>query len=147
MEKLNEIIEFFALKGKNTPIILYAPGAQYIEHVDNQHFYGVECPKPQREKGKEYTPTLPPSLCTEQAMVLWRKAQQAGLVNGDYQPLVSRSLAALLADEMAYRLGIENKWKYFETFWDRRNMSRDYNEAIEQKQSLDFRDKLKSIFG
>ena len=135
---------------------IHEKGSLHVDHVDTQNFYGDACtqkktlPDPPcvgREKGDIDTSTLPASLCTEQAMVLWRKAQQANLVNGDYQPLVSRPQAALLADEMAYRLGIENKWKYFETFWDRRNMSRDYNEALNQKQSLDFRDKLKSIFG
>ena len=62
---------------------VYSSGSLHVDHVDTQNFYGDACPKPQKEKekGKEDTPTLPPSLCTEQAMALWRKAQAAGWID------------------------------------------------------------------
>ena len=44
---------------------------------------------------------------------LWQKVKQAGLVDTDGQPTVSRPEAALLADMLARRLGIANKWKFF----------------------------------
>ena len=44
---------------------------------------------------------LPKVLATDKAMGLWEKAQQAGYVDENYQPLLSRSQAALLADAAA----------------------------------------------
>ena len=47
---------------------------------------------------------------------------------------------------MAERLGIKEKWKVFETLWKRKNMYRDYYEAMNQGQSLKFQDTLKELF-
>jgi len=79
-------------------------------------------------------------------MVLWQKAQDAGYVDANYQPLISRTQAALLADAMAERLGIKEKWKVFEGLWNRKNMRSDYTRAMNQRQSLDFQDILKQLF-
>ena len=46
-------------------------------------------------------------------MELWKEAQGTGFVDEHYQPKLSRTKAALLADAMAKRLGIRNKWKVF----------------------------------
>ena len=89
---------------------------------------------------------LPEVLCTEAAMALWKKAQAAGWVDANYQPLISRTQAALLADAMAERLGIREKWKTFETRWKRKNMYRDYYKSLNLQQSLAFQDKIKKIF-
>ena len=48
---------------------------------------------------------------------------------------------------MAERLGIREKWKVFEALWNRKYMRSDYNLALTRKQSLDFQDELKSVFG
>ena len=157
--KFNELLEQLHRKEKDHQggivLNIYEKGSLHVDHVDTQNFYGDACPKTKtlpdppcvgREKGDIDTSALPASLCTEQAMALWKKAQDAGYVDDNYQPLISRTQSAILAFEMAKCLGIKDKWKVFETFWDRRNMSRDYSDALDQKQSLDFRDKLKSIF-
>ena len=89
---------------------------------------------------------LPDELATDEAMALWKKAQQAGFVDEYYQPLLSRTQAALLADAMAERLGIKEKWKVFEGLWNRKYMRSDYNLALAQQQSLDFQDELKRLF-
>ena len=127
---------------------IYGKGSLHVDHVDTQNFYGDACPKPtiKQEKGNEDTPTLPASLCTEQAMVLWEKARQAGYVDDNYQPLISRTQAALLAYEMARCLGIKDKWKVFETLWNRKNMYRDYYKALNLQQSLTFQDEIKRLF-
>ena len=149
---LNRLLEMLhQTDGNNQGSIVfnvYSSGSLHVDHVDTQNFYGDACPKPQKEKekGNEDTPTLPASLCTEQAMVLWRKAQQAGYVDEHYQPLVSRTQAALLADAMAERLGIKEKWKVFEAFWKRKNMYRDYYKALNLQQSLAFQDEIKKLF-
>jgi tetratricopeptide (TPR) repeat protein len=88
---------------------------------------------------------LPEVLSTDEAMALWRKAQEAGFVDASYQPLISRTQSALLADAMAERLGIREKWKVFETLWNRNNMRSDYNQALSQRQTLAFQDRLKKL--
>ena len=151
--KFNELLEQLHRKDKDhhgSTVIIYAPGSQY---VDKQFNFGKE-PHPQtplrRAKGvdsPEETKSLPDELATDKAMVLWKKAQQAGYVDENYQPLLSRTQAALLADAMAERLGIKEKWKVFEALWRRRNMYRDYYDAMNQDQTYMFLDKLKELFG
>ena len=76
---------------------------------------------------------------------LWQKVKDAGLVDKAGQPTVSRTEAALLADTLATKLGIRNKWKTFEALWHRNNMRGDYNTALNQNKSLAFQDKLKNL--
>ena len=159
LKMVNELLEQLHRKDKDHQggivLNIYEKGSLHVDHVDTQNFYGDACPKAQtlpdppcvgREKGKEDTPTLPAALCTEQAMALWRKAQRAGYVDEHYQPLLSRTQAALLADAMAERLGIREKWKTFETLWKRKNMYRDYYKSLNLQQSLVFQDKIKKTF-
>jgi hypothetical protein len=137
--------------GSHIEVVYVSPGAQ---HVDTQINMAKETlPEPEtlpdppcvgREKGTE---ELPDELATDEAMALWRKAQQAGYVNKHYQPLLSRTQAALLADAMAERLGIKEKWKVFEALWHRRNMHKDFYLAFGQQQTSDFQDELKELFG
>ena len=156
---LNRLLEMLhQTDGNNQGSIVfnvYSSGSLHVDHVDTQNFYGDACPKTKtlpdppcvgREKGDIDTSTLPASLCTEQAMALWKKAQSAGWVDANYQPLISRTQSALLADAMAERLGIKEKWKTFETLWNRKNMYRDYYKSLNLQQSLAFQDKIKKIF-
>ena len=146
LKKVNELLERMHRKDKDhqsSPVFIYAPGSQY---VDKQFILGKTLPDPPsvgREKG---TSDLPEVLATDEAMALWQKAQQAGYVDEHYQPLLSRTQAALLADAMAERLGIKEKWKVFGELWHRKNMYNDYYRAMEQHQSLRFQDKLKQLF-
>ena len=112
--------------GSHITLIKVEKGAQYVNHIGSQVFNT--------------------DLATPEAMVLWQKAQQAGYVNEHFQPLLSRTLSAILAFEMAKRLAIKDKWKIFEAFWNRRNMYRDYYTSLNQNQSLEFREKLKAVF-
>ena len=105
---------------------------------------GIPAPDPAPERGGE---VLPEVLRTEKAMALWRKVQAAGYVDEHYQPTISRTQAALLADAMAERLGIKEKWKVFEGLWNRKYMRSDYNLALTRKGSLDFQDELKRLLG
>ena len=145
---LNRLLEQVHQAGINKieTLVFIAPGAQYVNHIDTQIFGDRQQQEdtPPAEPVKD-TP-LPPKLSTEAAMAIWQKAQQAGYVDANYQPLISRTQAALLADEMAKRLAIKDKWKVFEELWNRRNMYRDYHDALEQHQSLQFRDILKVMF-
>ena len=121
---------------------IYKAGSQHVDHVENQYFYGKTHPVPPCLGREE----LPEVLRSEAAMALWKKARAAGYVDENYQPLISRTQAALLADAMAERLGIKEKWKVFETFWGRKNMYRDYYKALNLQQSLTFQDDIKKLF-
>ena len=78
-------------------------------------------------------------------MELWKEAQGTEFVDEHYQPKLSRTKAALLADAMAKRLGIRNKWKVFGELWNRKKMYKDYYDALSQQQSIDFQDCLKRL--
>ena len=125
-----------------------APGAQYVNHIDTQIFGADKSQKPKpASSSTNEPPQLPEPLATDEAMVLWRKAQQAGWVDENFQPKISRTKAAMMAHVMATKLGIRNKWKVFETFWHRQNMYQDYYDAVNQQQSFEVEDSLKSVFG
>ena len=132
--------------GSHIEVVYVAPGAQ---HVDKQYIASPPSPlqKARGVDGSEMSKSLPDELATDEAMVLWRKAQQAGYVDEHYQPQLSRTQAALLADAMAERLGIKEKWKVFEALWHRRNMHKDFYLAFGQQQTSDFQDELKELFG
>ena len=148
LELLNRLLERMqraghANQGSKIELVYVAPGAQ---HVETQI---VASPWPPPKGGgsiKEREFRLPEVLASEEAMALWEKAQEVGYVDANYQPLISRTQAALLADMMAERLGIREKWKVFETLWKRKYMRSDYNLALTQQQSLDFQDELKRVF-
>ena len=124
-------------------LIYVASGAQHIDTIQTQNVYHAK----RQEAQKDNQPKgLPESLCTDAAMQLWQKAQRAGYVDENLQPTISRTQSALLADAMVERLGIRNKWKVFETLWQRQKMYKDYYEALNQQQSLSFQDKLKRLF-
>ena len=130
---------------------IYKPGSQHVDRVERQYIVASP-PNPlpregggmREERGGGYS--MPEVLGTEAAMELWQKVQEAGYVDDRYQPAISRTQSAILADEMAVRLSIKDKWKAFETLWNRRNMYRDYHDALDQRQSLQFRDTLRALF-
>ena len=155
LKMLNELLEQLHLlenermrKSENEKTIeinIYEKGSWHVDNVENQHFYGekwAELPKAE----KSNLSALPDVLATEEAMALWEKVQDAGYVDAHYQPLISRTQAALLADAMAERLGIREKWKTFETLWNRKNMYRDYYQALDQRKTLYFQEKIKKAF-
>jgi len=133
----------FHIKNNYGPNIeVNAGGKLTLVQDKNGLWHTVEEAEIQEAEYKE----LPEVLATDEAMALWRKAQQAGYVDEHYQPLISRTQAALLADTMAGRLGIKEKWKVFEGFWNRNYMRSDYNLALTRKKTLDFLDELKVLF-
>ena len=141
----NETMKEFKNERK-IEIVIVQSGGQHVDNVENQNFYGDKWAKTKKSQEETELCTLPPQLRTEASLILWKKAQTAGYVDENYQPLMSRTQAALLADAMAERLGIKEKWKVFETLWKRKYMRSDYNLALTQQQSLDFQDELKSMF-
>ena len=131
---------------------IYKSGSQHVDKVERQYITTSPStsltpdPSPKGEGSCKEGTAVPEVLGTEAAMALWKKVQEAGYVDDRYQPVISRTQSAILADEMAMRLSIKEKWKAFETLWNRRNMYRDYHDALDQRQSLQFRDTLKALF-
>ena len=149
LKMVNELLEQLHRKNKDhqgSPVFIYAPGSQYVDKQINIGTYPQPLPKGKGVDSSKESKSLPEVLATDEAMILWQKAQQAGYVDDHYQPLLSRTQAALLADAMAQRLGIREKWKLFESFWHRKNMRNDYNDALNQRQTLIFQDRLRILF-
>ena len=135
--------------GSKIEFVYVASGGQHVETQINVGPHpgppkGREKPLPSPLQ-KERESSLPEVLGTKEAMARWKKAQNAGWIDDNYQPLIPRTQAALLADAMAERLGIREKWKVFETLWNRKNIYRDFYEALNQKKSLEFQDELKML--
>ena len=153
VDQINRLLEWLHQSdgqhiGSHITLIKVEKGAQYVNHIGSQVFNTDKSVV----SAKDHSPTieppeLPEPLATPEAMALWQKAQLAGYVNEHFQPLLSRTLAALLADAMAERLGIKEKWKVFEGLWHRKYMRSDYSLALTRRQSLDFQDELKRLFG
>ena len=149
LKMLNELLEQQHRKDKNhhgSTVFIYAPGSQYVDKQFNIGAYPRPLPKGKGVDSAEASKSLPDVLVTDEAMALWKKNQAAGWIDANYQPLLSRTQAALLADAMAKKLEIKDKWKTFELLWNRRNMYRDYYDAMNQDQTYLFLDKLKELF-
>ena len=144
MEQLGELLQTRPTNG-GIVINYYNSVGQRIDSVTTQNFSSDKW-FGQLVRETSYRPTLPDALNTNEARTLWNKAKQAGFIDENFQPLISRTQSALLADELCERLGIKEKWKVFESLWGRNNMRGDYNDALNQRQSLEFRDKLKIVF-
>ena len=147
LKMLNELLEQlhqadYINHGSKLEFVYVASGGQ---HVETQINVAPPVSSKEREKEAELS-ALPEALSTEEAMALWERVQKAGYVDDNYLPLISRTQSALLADAMAERLGIKEKWKVFETLWNRKYMRSDYNLALAQQQSLDFQDELRNMF-
>ena len=97
---------------------------------------------------------LPPKLSSEKAMRIWRKLQEAGIVDEYFQPIgLTRTDVALLAEQITIQLADENdnlldikEWKPYETLWRRKNMKADLRRALTQDKTSEFRDKIKRLF-
>ena len=111
-----------------------------VKNVTNNYYGSKQAEKPSEDLRLEAETEVPEELAESE---LWEKVQEAGLVDEDGQPTISRTEAAILANELSERLGIAHKWKLFETLWHRNNMRSDYNTALEQRKSLQFQEKLK----
>lgn len=90
---------------------------------------------------------LPEPLATPEAMVLWRKAQDASWVDERFQSKLSLTKSAMLASEMAVKLDIKDRWKYYEQLWNRKNMRSHYSNALLQPNSYEFLDEIKKVLG
>ncbi len=125
---------------------------QYISNGElNAQQQELNINEPQRsacENGAEGK-TVPATLQTPEARALMRKLTDAGILDGRWQP-VGLSLAerGILTRYLSVRLDIKNQWRDFAELWDMNpeTLRRAAAKAMEQKKSLLFQDRLKSIF-
>ena len=127
-------------------INIYEKGSLHVDHVDNQYFYGDKWQEAPDRTANDQPSTLPAALNTEKAKLLLKKAQDAGYLDTNYQPTISRTQSALLATAISIQLNIKHRWKVFETLWNRKNIRSDYSQALNQKNSLEFQEELKQLF-
>lgn len=121
---------------------IYVQGS-YIDIHDNENVYlSVDKASVNVNDNLNDKVEVPEVLASSE---LWERVKDEGLVDENNMPTTSRPEAALLADMLAEKLGIGNKWKLFEKLWNRKNMRNDYNTALEQRKSLKFQEKLKNI--
>lgn len=90
----------------------------------------------------------PAILKTEDAEELMGYLVEAGVLNGDWQPVgLSGPERALVAKTVCDRLDIKEVWQVFGQLWNEKPETlRSYlNKALEQKKSLEFQERLKNI--
>ena len=136
----------FINHGSKIEVVYVASGGQHVQTQINVETHPHPLPVGRGVNTTKGERILPEVLATDEAMALWEKVQRAGYVDGNFQPLISRTQSALLADAMAERLGIREKWKVFEALWNRKYMYRDYYKALNLQQSLAFQDEIKKLF-
>ena len=69
---------------------------------------------------------IPTVLLTEEAQLLWEKLRKGGFIAANGYALaegVSNNQAAYIADYIAGKLNIKNKWKVFEQLWGIKHMA------------------------
>ena len=98
-----------------------------------------------QEMATLYEANLPPALATPEAKALLYKAREAGYLDDKFQPKISNTKSAMLADEIASKLQIRNRWKVFEQFWHRHDMYKDNYDGRDQKQSSEFLDEINKV--
>lgn len=125
---------------------------QYISNGElNAQQQELNINEPQRsacENGAEGK-TVPATLQTPEARALMRKLTDAGILDEHWQP-VGLSLAerGILTRYLSVRLDIKNQWRDFAELWDMNpeTLRRAAAKALDQRKTLLFQDRLKSIF-
>ena len=120
-------------------------GPMFDIHDNQQVTVVSELPKGEEAKKASQTSTIPSELDNDRARNILQRFVDAGMLDGQFQPLVSRAQAALIADAVSMQLNIVKKWKVFESLWKRKNIRNDYNKAFSQATVHKYLIKINSI--
>ena len=120
-------------------------GPMFDIHDNQQVTVVSELPKGEEAKKASQTSTIPSELDNDRARNILQRFVDAGMLDGQFQPLVSRAQAALIADAVSMQLNIVKKWKVFESLWKRKNIRNDYNKAFSQATVHKYLTKINSI--
>ena len=125
----------------------------YIDVHDNENVYlSVDKAEVKMKDGvppETASPETPAELQTEEARRLMESLVDAEMLNEEWQPDgISNTEKALVAKMVADRLKINDVWQVFGKLWkmNPNSMRTYYNRAMDQRKSLEFQDRLKSIF-
>ena len=100
------------------------------------------------EEDTDATAELPDALCTPQAEALLAKLCDAGVLDAHWQPVeLTNTERGLLAKILSDELGIDTPWKVFGDCWQVNSgtLRTAYNQALNQRKSLNFQDRLKAV--
>ena len=100
------------------------------------------------EEDTDETAVLPDVLCTPQAEALLAKLCDAGMLDARWQPVgLTNTERGLLAKILSDELGIDTPWKVFGDCWQVNSgtLRTAYNQALNQRKSLNFQDRLKAV--
>lgn len=112
---------------------IYVQGS-YIDIHDNENVYfSVDKAQVNMRQNANATTVggmnteVPDMLITDEAKKYWRRLQEAGFVDVNYQllPETTRKQAMYIAELFAERLGIKSKWKTFEQLWGISNLAQE----------------------
>ena len=120
-------------------------GPMFDIHDNQQVTVVSELPNGEEAKKASQTSTIPSELDNDKARNILQRFVDAGMLDGQFQPLVSRAQAALIADAVSMRLNIVKIWKVFESLWNRKNIRNDYNKAFSQTTVHKYLTKINSI--
>ena len=96
-----------------------------VKNETHYHYEGEQ--KAEEKQGNiNNVNELPKELLTDEAQVLWQNLRDNGFIVADGYDLakgVSSNQATYIADCMAERPDIQNKWKVFEQLWNIKHMA------------------------
>lgn len=109
--------------------------------------------KPMEANPKEESTIIPhiphAELLSEDGWILMRKVQKAGLLDENFMPvkgILSHPKAAIVASEIAKRIGLDTQWAVFQKIWNHSSrMAQEYGGLTHAKYADDFTKYIKSI--
>lgn len=88
---------------------------------------------------------LPEKLRSPRAQELWRELFKAGYVDDACITTRSRTESAIMAKEMADKLGLTRYWNEFSELWHMSNLKSAYSKSHDMESGWEFEKKVKAI--
>lgn len=129
------------------PSVLVQSGGMYIYIQKVENFYPGEYGQKRKNERTEQRSAsrLPAELDTAEAHAIWDRLKAAGWVDEHLQPAMPRWKRVLLADAMAKKLRIRNKWKVFESCWKMSSMNQEFQSAMKNPKSSSFYKEMSNL--
>ena len=119
-----------------------------VKNVTNNYY--TEAPANEHADTHLSKDAIPQQLQSEEAELLMEDLVDDGILTEDWQPNgLSGSERGLVARAVADRLDISDVWQVFGSLWGDKpeTLRRYFNNALDQRKSLEFQEKLKKILG
>ena len=117
--------------------------ARYRQQLENlkRMAPGEEVEEEER-KGEKGDP-----LHSSQAMAMWRRLQEEGLVDGSLNPQMNRTHSSILAYAISEALSLSQFWTPFEELWGIKNLRCHHSNAVNCKYYPHLMERFRSILG